>query len=300
MNVLSKEDTSKDQQLKTQMMISFQDDEAKNTEHVLQESGFFDDHRSDFTMLKVNFPENTLVYMNQGSVSLVKGSGQANYLEFVVIGQLIPVANPDQSIILETHVFQDNEALLYVPVYNKATGLHGGLTKKLAYITLRGDASERFFSCGYSKEKSTLLYCSMKHPLRNIFYWTAFKKHHGFLLDENQKKADFSKMFLYLPSTLNRKDDFLQWKEHVHLHPIDVSYDDLKTLNNDEDMNPALLDHKKLRKDVIGGYYKMMKKVAEVSNQNLIRNSDAYISNGGKIDLDSWIDDSYKQGKEKF
>ena len=153
------------------------------------------------------------------------------------------------------------------------------------------------------KKKSTLLYCTMKHPLPSIFHCTAFKKHHGFLLDENQKKADFSKMFLYLPSTLDRKEDFLQWKEHVHLHPIDVSYDDLKTLNNDGDMNPALLDHKELRKDVIGGYYKMMKKVAEISNQNLVRNSDAYISNGGKIDRDnefSWIDDSYKQGKEKF
>ena len=31
---LSKEVTSKDQQLKTQMMISFQDDEAKNIEYV--------------------------------------------------------------------------------------------------------------------------------------------------------------------------------------------------------------------------------------------------------------------------
>ena len=49
----------------------------------------------------------------------------------------------------------------------------------------------------------------MKHPLPNIFHCTAFKKHHGFLLDENQKKADFSKMFLYLPSTLDRKEDFL-------------------------------------------------------------------------------------------
>ena len=109
-------------------------------------------------------------------------------------------------------------------------------------------------------------------------------------------------MFLYLPSTLDRKDDFLPWKQHVHLHPIDVSYDDLETLNNDGDMSPALLDHKKLRKDVLGCYYKM-KKVAEISNQNLVRNSDAYISNGGKIDPDnefSWIDDSYKQGKEKF
>ena len=77
MMFLFKEATSKDQQLKTQMMISLQDDEAKNTEHVWQEKGFFDDHRSDLTIPKVNFPENTLVYVNQGSVSLVTGSGQA-------------------------------------------------------------------------------------------------------------------------------------------------------------------------------------------------------------------------------
>ena len=89
-------------------------------------------------------------------------------------------------------------------------------------------------------------------------------------------------MFSYLPSTLDRKEDFLQWKEHVHLYPIDVSYDDLKTLNNDGDMNPGLLDQKELRNDVIGGYYKMMKRVAEVSNQNLVRNFDPDISNGGK------------------
>ena len=47
----------------------------------------------------------------------------------------------------------------------------------------------------------------------------------------------------------------------------------------------------------------MMNKVVEISKQNLVPNSDAYISNGGKIDPDnefSWIDDSYQQGKEKF
>ena len=95
----------------------------------------------------------------------------------------------------------------------------------------------------------------------NIFHCTAFNKY-GFILDENKKKAKFSKKNLCLPSTLDRKEEFLQWKDHVHLYPIDVSYDDLKTLNNDGDMNPALLDHKELRKDVLGGYYKIMKKVA--------------------------------------
>ena len=110
-------------------------------------------------------------------------------------------------------------------------------------------------------------------------------------------------MLLNLPSTLDRKEDFLQRKEHVHLHPIDVSYDDLKETHNGGEMNPALLDNKDLRKEVVGGYYKMMKKIAEISNQNLIRISDAYISDGGKIDPDnefSWIDDSYKQGKDRF
>ena len=102
---LSTEATSKDQQLKTQMVVSFQDDDPKNTEHIWQESGFFDDHRSDLTIPKANVPENTLVYVNQGLVSLVKGGGQVIYLEFVVIGQLMPVANPDPSINLEAHVF---------------------------------------------------------------------------------------------------------------------------------------------------------------------------------------------------
>ena len=109
----------------------------------------------------------------------------------------------------------------------------------------------------------------MRQPLPNIFNCTAFKKH-GFILDENQKKAKFSKTFLYLPSTLDRKEDFLQWKDHVHLHPIYVSYDEIKAIHNDGDMNPALLDHKELIKEVTGGYYKVMKKIAEVSNQNLL------------------------------
>ena len=72
---LSKESTSKDQQLKTQTVLSFQDDESKNTGTVWQESGFFDDHQSDLTIPKANFPENTLVYVNQGSVLLVKSGG---------------------------------------------------------------------------------------------------------------------------------------------------------------------------------------------------------------------------------
>ena len=72
-----------------------------------------------------------------------------------------------------------------MPVYNKSTGLYGSLKKMLGHITLRRDEGECYYSYGFSKEKSTVLYCTIKDPLPNIFHCTAFKKHHGFLLDEN-------------------------------------------------------------------------------------------------------------------
>ena len=143
----------------------------------------------------------------------------------------------------------------------------------------------------------------MKQPLPNIFHCTAFKKHHSFLVDENQKKVKFSKMFLYLRSTIDRKENFLKYKDHVHLHPVDISYDDITQMHNNENANTALLHDKNSRNRVTGTYYKVMKKVAEISNQNLVCNSDAYISSGGKIYPDNefyWFDDSYKQVKEKF
>ena len=74
-------------------------------------------------------------------------------------------------------------------------------------------------------------------------------------------------------------------------------------MHNNEDANPALLDDNNSRNKVTETYYKVMKKVTAIPNQNLVRNSDAYISSGGKIDPGDefcWIDDSYKQVKEKF
>ena len=102
---------------------------------------------------------------------------------------------------------------------------------------------------------------------------------------------------------MDRKEEFLQWKDNAHLHPIDVNYEELKLMNEGADMNPALLDNKTLRKNVVSAYYKVMKKMAEVSNQNLIRNSGTYLARGGKTDPDNvfqWIDNSYNQGQQKF
>lgn len=159
------------------------------------------------------------------------------------------------------------------------------------------------FFYGYSKEKSALLYCSMNSPLPNIFSSAAFKKHTSFLLDQNELKAKYSEMFLFFPATLDRKEEFLQWKDNIHLHPIDISLDDLKEEASLTSINPVILDVKVQRDFIVRGYYKITKKIAELSNQNVIRNSNACISSGGKIDTEKefvWIDDSFKKGSDKF
>ena len=51
-------------------------------------------------------------------------------------------------------------------------------------------------------------------------------------------------MFLFLPSTLGRKEEIMQF--NVHLHPVDVAYNDLKEVNGNSDFNPSNLDNKTL------------------------------------------------------
>ena len=163
--------------------------------------------------------------------------------------------------------------------------------------------NERFFSYGYNKENSKVLFCTFKQPISNIFHCTAFKKHKSYLLDENQKKSNMSHLFLFLPSTLDRKEDTMQFRKNVHLHPIDVSYNDLKELNNNNDFDPSDLDNKTLRQNLLSLFYKYMKSIAEISNHNLKRNSDAFLSSGDKIDPNTqfaWIDNSHVEAEQKF
>ena len=168
--LLSKEANTKDTQLKSQLLLSFKDDDqSKGSENIWLQPGFFGEQRADLTLQKANFPEITLTYVNQARVSLVKGGEKAIYCDYVILAQIMPLANIDPLINLDTYEPKDNEVVIYVPMYNTITGLYYDLTKKLGVITLRGDAQECFFSYSYSKEKSALLYCSMKAPLHFLF-----------------------------------------------------------------------------------------------------------------------------------
>ena len=134
---LSKEATKKNESLKMQTMLSLKDDkgDSSSTEKMWKSNGFFGDQKTNLTIIKANFPENTLVYVNNGSIFAVKGGKTAVYLGYVILVQILPVMNsPDN---LDNYQYKDNEVLLYVPLYNTQNGLYRGIKKSLAYIVLR-------------------------------------------------------------------------------------------------------------------------------------------------------------------
>ena len=137
MMFLSKEATKKDESLKMQTMLSLKDDkgDSSSTEKMWKSNGFFGDQKTNLTIIKANFPENTLVYVNNGSIFAVKGGQTAVYLGYVILVQILPVMNfPDN---LDNYQHKDNEVLLYVPLYNTQNSLYRGIKKSLAYIVLR-------------------------------------------------------------------------------------------------------------------------------------------------------------------
>ena len=66
---------------------------------------------------------------------------------------------------------------------------------------------------------------------------------------------------MFLPSTLNKKENVLQWQDHVNLYPVDVSYDEFKEYNDDTDFNAAHLDNKDLRKNLTKLFYKYIREL---------------------------------------
>ena len=160
---------------------------------------------------------------------------------------------------------------------------------------------ETFYLYGFDKEKSKSLYCVNKQTLLHIFQSTASKKNTLYLMD--QRNQEFSKMLMFFPSTLDRKEELNQYSNNVNVHPTDVSFDELKKLNDGIEFDPADLGNISKRNKIKKVFYSFMKEAADVSNHNLIRNSNAFLSNGGKIDPEfefSWVNDSYVKTQEKF
>ena len=182
MMYLSKKATNKDQSLKMKLLLLTDNKAALDTELICKKSGFFGDQKGEFIINQVNFPENTLIYANQGSVLTLKEVGYAIYRHYVILGQFVCAGNLPED--FDNYECKPDEAKLCVPFYNVETGEFKGLQYWLAYIMVKDDEDKMFLSYGYSEGKSNILYSTFKQILPNIFQRTSFKKHNPMLLNE--------------------------------------------------------------------------------------------------------------------
>ena len=112
--------TRKGRSLKTQMMISSNKCEVvKSSERIWYDNGFFSDQRADFNLSKNIFPENTLVYVNQGTISTVKND-LAIYINCLILGQVIPAQSSPKGI--ESYKCKQKKTKLIVPLHDLSTG----------------------------------------------------------------------------------------------------------------------------------------------------------------------------------
>ena len=176
MLLLSKEATDKDRSLKTQLLVTSNDSQEKlSGERVWKNNGFFQDFRPDLNLEKKNIPENTLFYINQSLLSTVKNRDIAMYNHNFILGQLIVAANQPSDI--NAYECKENEVKLCCCIYDLTTREFQGVRAQLAYIVLRGDKEEVFFSYGFDSSKSKVLYSYSKNKIPDAFVSTAFKKH---------------------------------------------------------------------------------------------------------------------------
>ena len=272
MMLLSKEMTDKGRSMKTQLLIK-SEDEKSSGERVWKENGFFKDIRPELNLEKVNMPENTLYYVNQAFLSTVKNGEIAMYVQNFIIGQLIFAANQPNDI--SEYVCLPNEVKLLSCVYDLESGEFKGVRLQLAYIVLRGDEHEIFFSYGYEKSKSKVLYSYSKQQIPDAFISTSFKKHFNEIINEKKDDENSSSLFYFLPSISDRKESINQWKNNPSLVPIDLTINFIQTFSSqNEKFQPDLLNSSdnKLRDPQVEMLHGVFKHIAQVSNQSLERN----------------------------
>ena len=275
MLLMSKEVSDKDRSMKTQLLMSSPSnvDEKISGEKVWKENGFFKEIKPEMNIEKANVPENTLLYINQGFISTVKSGELAMYVHNFIIGQLIIAANQPKDI--NEYACNDNEVKLLSCVYDLENGTFKGLRLMLAYIVLRGDDDEVFFSYGFNKAKASVLYSYSKQQIPDTFISTSFKKHFQEVVNE-RKDDKHSEMFYYLPSISDRKEEINQYKSNAAMVPTDVTLEFINGFSSEKQytFKPEELNShdQKVRESHVKVLRQLFRHIAVFSNQNLERN----------------------------
>ena len=162
-------------------------------EKILKKHDFFNAIKSDFNMEKVNYPENTLFYINQAYLT-VKNNKKIFYCDYfiLILGQIVESSNPLENI--STYTLKENEVRMIRPKYNTSTCEFEGLYKTIGFLVVKGAPDEIFFDYGYDKNKSKVLYSHYRRKIPSSFFGTIFNCYRS-LIENGEAESDFSKFF---------------------------------------------------------------------------------------------------------
>ena len=167
-------------------------------------------------MEKVNFPENTLLYINQAFLT-VKKNKIIFYCGYYVLGQIVEASNTPLDI--SSYTLKENEVKMVKPQQDPKTGEFKGLYKTVGFLVVRGSTEEVFFNYGYEKKKSKILYSHYRRKIPNFFSGTIFNRHRTMI---GEVEGKMSNIFFFLPSITDRSEKTDMYLNSVSISPIDI------------------------------------------------------------------------------
>ena len=267
---LSKEISESDRSVRSKMVVANIEGVEKVGEQIWEEEGYFGKLNPNYSCHKNDFPENALIYVNQGYLT-VKDKDTMIYCDYTILAQIILFKSSPENI--DEAVKEDKKLVkIYMSMYDTVTGQFLGVKEGIRYIMVRNEEEETFLSYGYSSEHSTVLYCHSKQPIPNIFRGTSFNIHKLQTYLENKSKR--SDLCFYLPTITDRKEDINRYKKMVSLVPVSSSIEDIGTFSPEGyKFDPSHLDQVGENRDnARETLYSYFQNVAKVSNANLIQN----------------------------
>ena len=154
-------------------------------------------------MEKVNFPENSIFYVNQAYLTIQK-SKKLYYADYFLLGQMIEAMNPPSEI--KNYKLKDREVKYLRPKYNPETGEFLCIYETIGFLVVRGDPFELFLNYGFDPEKSKILYSTFQRKIPSSFCGTMFNQHKQ-MIKSGEVDMNMSQLFFYLPSITDRSED---------------------------------------------------------------------------------------------
>ena len=233
---LTKNVVDNEKNIETQVIASKFTDESGNVtsgRRLWPNYGYFLEQTNNFDLAKVNYPENCILYINQG-YSTIKNNKNRYYADHQILGKVIEALNPPKDV--SSFVFKEREIKMTRPYYDPTTGEFLGLYDSVGFLVVLGDEEEHFRNYGYDESKSKLLYSFYKRSIPNAFAGTMFNRHR-IMFESGESNTDSSKVYFFLSSITDRSEEMNQYMKCVNIHPIDL---DEKEFEND--FNSSRLD----------------------------------------------------------